>query len=56
VDITIVAIAFGSHGPDIPNQGDPASQKWNPIADVDKDEWVNIQDLFRVAKDFGKTV
>ena len=55
-DIFIVAKAYGSHGPDIPNPGDPASEKWNAIADVNKDGWINIQDLFKVAKDYGKTV
>jgi len=55
-DLFTVAKAYGSHGPDIPNQGDPASEKWNAIADVNKDGWINIQDLFKVAKDYGKTV
>jgi len=55
-DLFIVAKTYGSHGPDIPNPGDPASEKWNAIADVNKDGWVNIQDLFEVAKDYGKTV
>jgi len=54
-DLFAVAKAFGSHGPDIPNMGDPASEKWNETADVNKDGWINIKDLFRVAKDFGKT-
>jgi len=55
-DLFTVAKAFGSHGPHIPNMGDPASEKWNAIADANKDNLVNIQDLFRVAKDYGKTV
>jgi len=55
-DLFTVAKAFGSHGPDIPNPGEPASKKWNPIADVTRDGWINIQDLFKVARDYGKTV
>jgi len=55
-DLFIVAKAFGSHGPDIPNPGDLASEKWNPVADVTKDGWVNIRDLYEVAKDYGKTL
>jgi len=55
-DLFIVAKAFGSHGPDIPNPGDPPSEKWNPIADIDSNGRVNIFDLFIVAKEFGKTI
>jgi hypothetical protein len=28
LDITVVATAYGSHGPNIPNSGDPPSEKW----------------------------
>ncbi len=55
-DLSTVAKAYGSHGPDVPNPGDPPSENWNPIADVNKDNWVNIWDLCEVAKDYGKTV
>jgi uncharacterized protein YfaS (alpha-2-macroglobulin family) len=55
-DLYIVAKAFGSHGPDIPNPGDPPSKNWNPIADLDGNGLVNISDLFKVAKDWGKTI
>lgn len=55
-DLYIIARAFGSHGPDIPDLGDPPSENWNPIADLDDNGWVNISDLFKVAKDFGKTI
>jgi len=55
-DLLIVFKAYGSHGPDVPNLGDPPSENWNPIADVNKDNWVNIWDLCEVAKDYGKTV
>jgi hypothetical protein len=53
-DLFKVAKAHGSHGPDIPNQGDPSSENWNAIADLNKDMWVNIEDIFMVARDFGK--
>jgi hypothetical protein len=55
VDLYIVAKAFGSHGPDTPNPGDPPSENWNETADLNKDKWVNIIDLATVARDFGKT-
>lgn len=55
-DLFIVAKAFGSHGPDLPNPGDPPSENWNPIADLDGNGVISIRDLFTVAKDFGKTI
>jgi len=55
-DLFIVVKAFGSHGPDIPNLGNPPSEKWNAAADVNKDGWINIHDLHEVAKDYGKPV
>ncbi len=55
LDISIVARAFNSHGPDIPKLGDPASPNWNETADVDKNGIVNILDIAIVAKDYGKT-
>jgi len=54
-DLFIVAKAFGSHGPDIPNPGDPPSENWNAIADLDGNKEINIRDLYEVAKDYGKT-
>jgi hypothetical protein len=53
-DIFIIARAFDSHGPDIPNTGDPPSENWNAAADVNKDGYVNIKDIFEIAKDYGK--
>jgi parallel beta-helix repeat protein len=53
-DLYIIAKAYGSHGPDIPNPGDPPSKNWNPIADLDGNGQVNISDLFKVAKEYGK--
>lgn len=41
---------------DIPNPRDPPSDNWNEKADLNDDQMVSIQDLFQVAKDFGKTV
>lgn len=55
-DLFLVARACNSHGPDIPNPGDPASERWNEIADVTKDGWINIRDLYEVVKDYRKTI
>ena len=46
-DITIIAIAY---------QTKPGDDKWNELADVDKNGMVNIIDVALVAKDFGETV
>lgn len=54
-DLSTVAKAYGSHGPDVPDPGDRPSESWNPIADVNKDNWVNIWDLCEIAKDCRKT-
>ena len=43
----MVAVAFNSH---------PGDSNWNVIADIDKNEWVNIVDVSRVAVDYGETV
>jgi hypothetical protein len=56
MDITSVATAYNSHGPDIPNPGDPPSKNWNEIADLDKNGAVNILDVTIIAKDYGKIV
>jgi hypothetical protein len=55
LDITIVATAFNSNGPDVPNPGDPPAENWNATADLNNDKWVNIIDITMVAVDFGKT-
>lgn len=55
-DLFIVAKAYGSHGPDIPTPGDSPSENWNAKADVNKDKRVNIDDLYEIAKDYGKAV
>jgi hypothetical protein len=53
-DLFTVAKAYGSHGPDIPNPGDPPSGSWNATADLNKDMRVDIEDIFMIARDFGK--
>lgn len=55
MDIATAAKAYGSHGPDIPNPGDPPSNNWNAIADMDKNGWINIIDIAAIARDYGKT-
>jgi parallel beta-helix repeat protein len=47
LDISIVGQAFGSqHG----------SERWNPLADLDRNEVINVIDLTLVAMNYGKTV
>jgi hypothetical protein len=43
-DLSVVAASFGSR---------PGDTRWNPIADVDNNELVDMRDLVRIAKDFG---
>jgi hypothetical protein len=45
LDIYEVARAFGTK---------PGQSVWNPVADLDLNEWVNIIDVFMVAKEFRK--
>lgn len=45
-DVAELAKAFGSY---------PGHTRWNPDADLDGNEIVNIFDVAIVAKDFGKT-
>jgi len=40
-DVAVAAVAFGSH---------PGHLRWNPIADVNKDNTVNIVDIVLIAK------
>jgi len=44
LDMNVLAIAFGSY---------PRHLKWNPRADVNDDDLVDIFDLMRVAQDYG---
>jgi hypothetical protein len=46
MDVFIVAQAFKCR---------PGDSKWNPVADLDKNGEVNIADIFRIARDFGRT-
>jgi len=46
-DLSVAALAFGSF---------PGHPRWNPIADLNKDGWVDISDIVEIAVDFGKTV
>jgi hypothetical protein len=45
-DIAIVGLAFGSY---------PEHPRWNPAADVNKDQAVDIRDVALTAQRFGKT-
>ena len=54
MDTATVAKAYGSHGPDIPNPGDPPSESWNETAGIDKNGIINIIHVSKVARDFGK--
>jgi hypothetical protein len=45
LDISIVAAAFNTR---------PGDQKWNPNADIDNNAVVNIVDITKVAKEYGK--
>ena len=46
-DLFIVAKAF---------QTKPGDENWDPRADLDGNDLINIIDLYEVAKDYGKTV
>jgi hypothetical protein len=46
IDVVNVALAYGS------TPGDP---RWNPRADIDQNNIVNILDIAKVAVDMGKT-
>jgi len=55
-DITIVSLAFASHGPDgfmHRYPGQPASPNWNPDADINFDNVVDGKDIVLVAINFG---
>jgi len=52
-DITIVAKAFGSHGPSFDYPGEPASPAWNPLADLNEDGKVDGRDITLVAHHYG---
>jgi len=45
-DLILQATAFGSR---------PEDSRWNPIADVNKDDVINIIDVALIARNYGKT-
>jgi len=47
-DLSTLSQAFGSTG------GPPPSPDWNPDADLNKDNVINVLDLFAVGKNYGK--
>jgi parallel beta-helix repeat protein len=47
VDLTIAAKAFGSA---------PGDLNWSPVADLDLNEAINILDISKLAREFGKTI
>jgi PKD repeat protein len=53
-DLTIIAHAFGSYGPNYLYPGSPASPNWDPRADTNGDNKVDGKDLTPIAKNFGK--
>lgn len=44
LDIVIIGRAYGSY---------PGHPRWNAIADLDKNEVINIKDILPVARDYG---
>jgi hypothetical protein len=52
-DLTILALAFGSYGPDFIYPGSLPSSNWNPDADINLDNKVDGKDLMAIAKNFG---
>lgn len=46
IDLTIVALAFGSH---------PGHPRWNPLCDLDGNNLINIVDLMLVAREYKVT-
>jgi hypothetical protein len=53
-DISLIAKAFGSVGPDYLYPGSPPSPNWNPDADLNGDNRVDIRDISIAARNFGK--
>jgi hypothetical protein len=54
-DLTTVAQAFGSYGPDYLHPGSPPNPRWNPAADLKADNKIDGADLTVVASNFGKS-
>jgi parallel beta-helix repeat protein len=53
-DISVVAMSFGSYGPNYLYQGSPPSPRWNLDADINGDNVVDGRDLVLIARNFGK--
>jgi len=45
-DLTLLTAAYGSN---------PSKPNWNPKADLNRDNLVNVLDLFMLGKNFDKT-
>jgi len=56
LDAILLGAAFGSHGPDYPNPGDPPSENWNPSADLTGDNMINYLDGIILGANFGSSV
>jgi hypothetical protein len=53
-DISLIAKAFGTVGPDYLYPGSPPSPNWNPDADLNGDNRIDIRDISIAARNFGK--
>lgn len=53
-DIAIVAMAFGTCGPNYLGEGKPATPGWNPVADLNGDNKIDGKDIGIEALRFGK--
>lgn len=54
-DVAIMAMAFGSYGPNFMGAGSPAHPRWNSICDLNGDNEINALDLGFLAMSFGRT-
>jgi hypothetical protein len=52
-DITLIAAAFASYGPNYLYPGSPPSPRWNPDADMNGDNKIDGRDIIVVTKNFG---
>ena len=55
-DITAVARAFGSYGPNFLYPGSPPSRWWNPDVDFNRDGKIDGRDITMIAKHFGESM
>jgi hypothetical protein len=54
-DLNLVAKAYGSFGPNYFYPGSPASENWNPLADLNGDGKIDARDVDIVERSFGLT-